>query len=299
MDPCWMQAQPSPLRYSECAAGGVRMNQRKRRNKLALALLAASVPLFAADEALPSVETVMSHFIAATGGKAAWDARHGQVEHATIDFSKQGLKGSLTIYESAPDKYLGVTELPGIGKISTGSNGDIAWENSALQGPRIKQGAERADALREGAFNAPLFWQKLYVKAETTGAETAEGHDCYKVVLTPKEGKPVTEFYDKKSGLMIKTVATVTSQMGDVNAEIVYDDYRKDGDVLSPHRMVNRAAQQEFIIQIDTVEVYPDRAKDRFDLPPEVQAPVKKSVPAERRRFSAPANSGKAQAMPP
>ena len=83
-----------------------------------------------------------------------------------IDFAKQGLKGSLTIYEAAPDKYLGVTELPGIGKIAAGSNGEVAWENTALQGPRIKQGAERADALREGAFNAPLYWQKLYAKAK-------------------------------------------------------------------------------------------------------------------------------------
>jgi len=170
----------------------------------------------------------------------------------------------------------------------------VAWENTALQGPRVKQGVERADALREGAFNAPLYWQKLYVKAETAGAETVEGHDCYKVVLTPKEGKPITEFYDKKSGLMIKTMATVSSQMGDVNAEILYDDYRKDGDVLSPHRLVNRAAQQEFIIQIDSVEVNPDLPKDRFDLPPEVQALVdkagNKTAPVESK--PAPANHG-------
>src|ERR1700734_3561367 len=219
--------------------------RRNGMNKPALVLLAASLPLFGADEALPSVDAVYDHFVAATGGKAAHEARHALIEHATIDFAKQGLKGSLTIYESAPDKYLGVTELPGIGKIATGSNGDIAWENSALQGPRIKQGAERADALREGAFNAPLYWQKLYVKAETAGSATVEGHDCYKVVLTPKEGKPITEFYDKKSGLMVKTMATVSSQMGDVNAEILYEDYRKEGEVLSPHRMVNRAAQQE------------------------------------------------------
>ena len=268
-------------------------------NKLALALLAASLPIFGADEALPSVETVYNHFIAATGGKAAYAARHSLVEHATIDFAKQGLMGSLTIYESAPDHYLGLTELPGIGKIATGSNGEVAWENTALQGPRIKQGVERADALREGAFNAPLYWQKLYPKAETTGSETVEGHDCYKVVLTPKEGKPMTEFYDKKTGLMIKTMATVTSQMGDVNAEILYDDYRKDGDVLSPHRMVNRAAQQEFVIQINSVEVNPDLPKDRFDLPSEVQALLNKSAPAESKPVPTPANHGKAQATPP
>jgi hypothetical protein len=252
-------------------------------NKLALALLTVSLPLFGADEALPSVETVIDHFIAATGGKAAWEARHSQIEHATIEFAKQGLKGSLTIYEAAPDQYLALTEFPGIGKISAGSNGQVAWENSALQGPRIKQGDEKADALREGAFNAPLYWKKLYLKGETTGSETAEGRDCYKVVLTPKEGKPITGFYEKKSGLMIKTMATVSSQMGDVKAEIVYDDYRKDGDLLSPHRLVNRAAQQEFIIQIESVEVNPDLPKDRFDLPPEIQALVNKAAPAETK----------------
>lgn len=252
-------------------------------HKLSLALLAVSLPVFGADEALPSAQTVIDHFIAATGGKAAWEARHAQVEHATIEFPAQGLKGMLTIYEAAPDKYLGVTELPGIGKISTGSDGEVAWENSALQGPRIKQGAERADSLREGAFNAPLYWQKLYLKGETTGSETVQGHDCYKVVLTPQEGKPLTEFYDKKSGLMIKTMATVSSQFGDVSAEILYDDYRKDGDLLSPHKLVNHAAQQEFVIEINSVDVNPDLPKDRFDLPPEIKALLNKPAVAESK----------------
>jgi hypothetical protein len=264
-------------------------------NKLALALLAAFLPLSGADEALPSTESVIDHFVAATGGKAAWEARHSQVEHATIDFPKQGLKGSLTIYEAAPDLYLGLTEFPGIGKIAAGSNGDIAWENSILQGPRIKLGAERADALRVGAFNAPLFWRKLYLKGETTGSEAVDGHDCYKVVLTPKEGKPITEFYDKKSGLMIKTAATVTNPMGDVNAEILYSDYRKDGDLLTPHRMVNDAAQQEFVIRIDSVEVNADLPKDRFDLPPEIQALLNKPVAAESKPAPPPSDHAAVQ----
>jgi hypothetical protein len=276
-------------------------------NKLTLALAAASFPFLSssflsADDALPSVQAVIDHFIAATGGKAAWEGRRGQIEHATIDFSKQGLKGSLTIYESAPDKYLGVTELPGIGKISAGSNGEVAWESSILQGPRVKQGVERAEALREGAFNAPLYWQKLYSKGENAGAETVEGHDCYKIVLTPEQGNPMTEYFDKTSGLMIKTAAKVTSQMGEVGAEILYEDYRKDGDLLTPHRMVNRAAQQEFVVQIESIDVNPQFPKDRFDLPPEVQALVNKtpstpppaeSKPANQAAATAPSDGGK------
>ena len=132
------------------------------------------------------------------------------------------------------------------------------------------------------------------------GSETVEGHDCYKVVLTPKDGKPMTQFYDKKSGLMIKTMATVTSQMGDVNAEILYDDYRKDGDILSAHRMVNRAAQQEFVVQIESVEVNPDLPKDRFDLPPEIRALLNKPAVAENKLAPSPAtaNQSAAEASP-
>src|ERR1700749_1928835 len=101
-----------------------------RMNRLALALLAvlllplvASQPTFAADEPLPSADTVINHYIVATGGKAAWEARHSLVEHATLEFPKAGLKGSHTIYQASPDKYLGVTDLTGIGTMSAGSNG--------------------------------------------------------------------------------------------------------------------------------------------------------------------------------
>jgi hypothetical protein len=266
-------------------------------NKLALALLAASFPLLSADEPLPSVQTVLDHWIAATGGRAAWEARHNLLQHATLDFSKAGLKGSLIIYEAAPDKFLGVTDLPGVGKIASGSNGEVAWESTALQGPRIKQGAEKEDALREGAFNADLYWQKLYVKGETTGVETVEGHDCYKIVLTPKNSKPVTEYYDKASGLLVKTMTTVNSQLGEITAEIIYGDYQKDAGVLTPHRMVNRAAGQEFVIQIQSVETNADLPKDRFDLPPEIQALVDKAAPAESKPAApvAPVNKGSAE----
>ena len=250
--------------------------------RFSILLLAVSLPALPAD-VLPTADAVVNHFVAATGGKPAWEARHSQIEHATISFPKLGIQGALTIYEAAPDKYLGITDLPGAGKISTGSDGTVAWESSALQGARIKEGDERADAMREGTFNAPLHWHQLYVKGETAGSETVEGHDCYKVVFTPKEGRPVAEFYDKKSGLMVKTAATVTTQMGDISAEIVYEDYRKDGALLSPRRLTNRAAQQEFVIQINSIEVNPDLPKDRFDLPPEIQALLPKPAVAERK----------------
>lgn len=141
-----------------------------------------------------------------------------------------------------------------------------------MQGPRIKQGQERTDALRDSTFNASLYWPKLYTKVETAGAETVEGHECYKVVLTPPEGHPTSEYFDKKSGLLIKTQATRASAMGEVSGEIVYEDYRKEGDLLTPHKLTQRAAGQEFQITVQSVEFNANLPAGTFGLPPEVQA---------------------------
>lgn len=269
-------------------------------NQLAIALLLSSVPLFCADETLPKAETVLDRSIEVSGGKAAFEKRHNEVMHGTMEFSGRGIKGTMTVYQAEPDKNLAVIEIEGIGKIESGSNGEIAWENSALQGPRIKQGEERAGSLRDGAFNAALNWRKLYIKAETTGVETVDGHECYKVVLTPQEGKPSTEFFDKKSGFLIKTAVTRNTPMGEISAEVIADDYRKEGDILVPHKMINRAAGQEFLIAVEKVDVNVDLPKDRFDLPPEIQALLKKTpqaaataAPAQAPMASSSGNGGK------
>lgn len=249
-------------------------------HKLSLAFLLAPVVLCNAQDTLPSAETVLNRFLDATGGRAALEKRHNQVEHGTVEISAMGLKGDLIIYEAEPNKNRMVIDLTGIGKIESGTDGTIAWENNPLQGPRIKQGVELVDALRDATFNAALSLQKLYSKIETTGMETTEGHDCYKVVLTPKEGNPTTEYYDKTSGLLVKTSATRTTAMGDVTVDMVFDDYHKDGDVILPHKLTQRAAQTEIQIVVLKTDVNVDLPKDVFDAPSEVQELVKKAPQA-------------------
>jgi len=245
-------------------------------NKYVFALLLAPATLLAADEALPKAETILDHFVEVAGGKAAFEKHHSEVMHGSLDFTGRGMKGTITVYQAEPDKIRATIELEGVGKIDSGSNGEVAWESSALQGPRVKTGVERADAFRDATFNAPLNWRKIYIKAETKGVETAEGHECYKVVLTPKEGNPTTQFYDKKTGLMVKTATTRTTPMGDISAEVLADDYRTEGDILTPHKLTNRFAGQEFQITLEKLEFNVEIPQDKFALPSEIQALLKK-----------------------
>jgi hypothetical protein len=91
-------------------------------------------------------------------------------------------------------------------------------------------------------------------------------------VLTPKVGKPMTQYYDKQSGLMVKMVITVKNAMGEITVESVADDYRKEGGILVPHKLTNKAMGQQFVISIDKVEYNAEIPASRFDLPAEVQA---------------------------
>jgi hypothetical protein len=247
-------------------------------NKIALALLLCSAPVYCADEALPKAETIVDRYIEVTGGRAAFEKHRTEVMHGTFEVTAVGVKGAMTAYQSAPDKNRVTIDLEGIGKIESGSDGVIAWENSAMQGPRLKEGVEKADAFRDGTFNAPLQWRKMYAKMETTGVETVGEHECYKVVLTPAEGKSITHFFDKKSGLMVKTTTTRSTPMGELTAEILSEDYRKEGDILAPHKMVNKMGPQEIQITVQSVEFNVDIPKDRFEPPEEIQAMLKKSV---------------------
>ena len=266
-------------------------------NKLALALLVASAPIFAADEALPKADTILDHFVEVVGGKATFEKHHNEVMHGVMESTAQGLKGTLTVYQAEPDRIRAVFEIQGVGKIDSGTNGDVAWESNPIQGPRIKKGVEKSDAFRDATLNAAIYWRKLYAKAETTAIETVNGHECYKVVLTPAQGNPTMHFYDKTSGLLIKTATTRSTQMGDITAEVFADDYRKEGDLLVAHKLTNKVARQEFQITVQSLEFNVDMPKDRFDLPDDIKALLAKdasaAVQAAPAAIASPANGGK------
>jgi hypothetical protein len=247
---------------------------RSNRFRVGIALAFASA-LFAADD-LPKAETILDRYVEVTGGKAAYSKIHGLVVNGTTEFKTMGMKGKMTIYSAEPDKAYSEIELAGIGKIQEGSNGDVAWGMSAMQGPRVKEGDERAEALLHAKFNAELNWRDIFKSAETAGAETVDGKTCYKVILTPKSGPPVTKWFDKDSGLLLKMTMTSKTPMGEIQSDSAYSDYRKEGDVLVSHKQVTHVATMELVMSIDSVQTNPEIPKDKFDPPAEVKALIKK-----------------------
>jgi hypothetical protein len=214
--------------------------------------------------------------VEATGGKAAYQKLHSMVVTGSMEVKGIGIKGTMTAYHAEPAKMLVEVNIEGIGTIRDGSDGKTAWEVSAIQGPRIKEGDEKAVALRQGLFNPELHWRENYKSVTTAGIEKVDGKDCYKVVMTPNEGSPETRYYDKETNLPVKMTMTLKSPMGELPTEALIGDYRKEGDLLMAHKMTQKAAGQEIAITFDSVKFNVDIPKEKFDIPDEIQALTKK-----------------------
>jgi hypothetical protein len=235
------------------------------------ALILLATAAFAADD--PKPEAIVDKYIEVTGGRAAYEKIHSQTTTGTVEITNVGLSGTLNSYQAMPDKSYSVVEISGgVGKFEEGSNGPVAWAIDGMHGARIKEGDERAAALRHGVLNADLHWHDFYKKAELAGTEDVGGKTCYKVVLTPNEGSAETRYYDKTSNLLLKVVTPITTPEGAVTAETTLSDYRDEGGILMPHTISQKVPSADILVKIETLKQNADIPAGRLDLPAEIKA---------------------------
>jgi hypothetical protein len=255
---------------------------RTRFVRVGTAALAATLGLMAqtavtevassAKPALPSADTVMQHYIEATGGKAAYEAVKNRVSTGTFSLTGKGINGAIKMYQAAPAKAYTVVDIEGVGKQEDGNDGKTVWELSSMTGPRIKTGDEAAAELRTSALDAHTNWKNYYKSAEVVGSEMVGDKNCWKVVMTPNQGEPETDWFDKTTGLLLRESATMDTPMGKIPVEGDYSDYRKQGDLTLPFKVTQTVAGQEFEIALTKVETNVDIPANRFDLPAEIIA---------------------------
>ncbi|MEP7351601.1 MAG: hypothetical protein ABI824_00075 [Acidobacteriota bacterium] len=252
------------------------MPRRTLLTGVAVAILycISTLAAFAADP--PTAEAILDRYVEVTGGKQAYQARKSEIMHGTLSYPAQGISGAVVRYEVESGLHYTSVTIPGLGAIEEGIKDGVAWERTDLLGARIKDGAERGQALRDGALNATAQWRDLFPKIKLAGTEAVNGEECYKVVLTPADGSAETMFFSVKTGLALKAILVANSQMGDVPVEVLMSDYKPFGGILEATKVSQKAAGQDFVITIQSLETNVEIPTSRFDFPPDVQAILQK-----------------------
>jgi hypothetical protein len=247
-------------------------------NKL-IPLVFAVCAVLPGQESLPPAAAVLDRYIEVTGGKAAYEKHHSQVAKGTLSLPAQGITGDMSLSAAEPSKMLTKVDIGAIGIMLEGANGEVAWEVNPLQGPRVVEGAERADELREARFNAPIHWRAQYSKVETVGAERVGDEDCIKVLLTPNDGGSAeTMYFSRKTGLLLKQTGTRVTAMGDIPYENTFSDYRAVDGVMEPFKTTEKAAGQDVDVELSEMKYNVDLPDSTFALPAEIQTLLKKKA---------------------
>src|SRR5438067_3139444 len=171
-------------RSAVCGSGGRGMFVRP------LALVAAfEAAAYAQD--LPSGDSLLQKFIERSGGADAYARAKNVSMKGTVELSGRNINGTVTVMQEGEKSYT-MMDLPGIGPVEEGFDGETAWGMSALQGPRILEGDEKIAVKRASSLASISAWREVYKSATTSGSDNVDGKPAWKVEMTPKEGKPET-----------------------------------------------------------------------------------------------------------
>lgn len=235
-----------------------------------LAVLAVAAALAPAAD-MPTGASLLDGYIQKTGGAQAYANAKNTVMTGTVTVTAANISGNVSIYEEGEKSYTSI-DIAGIGKIEEGFDGQTAWENSVLQGPRILQGDEKIEIERSSKLALISNWREVYKDARTIGLEDVDGKPAWKVEMTPTEGRPETFFFDRDSGLLVRISAVHATQLGDITSDAVMSDFRPVSGILTPFTLTEDAMNQHMVMRFTNIAYNVALPKDRFDLPEAVKA---------------------------
>jgi hypothetical protein len=238
------------------------------------ALLTFAVSLALAGD-MPTGDSLLQRYIDRSGGAEAYAKAKNMSMTGTVEIEGRNISGDVTIFEEGEKSWTAM-EFPGIGKIEEGFDGETAWENSALQGPRILEGEEKITAKRAATLALITSWRDVYKEARTTGSDDVNGKPTWKVEMTPKEGRPETFYFDRDSGLLVRTSAVLSSPLGEISTQATMSDFRMVQGILTPFAMTENAMSQSIVMKFNKISYNVTIPADRFALPAEVKALLEK-----------------------
>jgi outer membrane lipoprotein-sorting protein len=239
---------------------------------LVLAGVAASLsPAQGHAQNLPEARQIVDAYVQAIGGTDAIARTSHRHLKGEMSMPAAGMTMTMEMWQARPNKMLMVMTIPGMGEMRQGYDGETAWSNNPMQGPRIIEGVEMEQALRQADFDANLRFDHLFPTMETVERTERAGRPCYRVRMVATNGDEAFGCFDTETKLLLGMTSRTESEAGTIEVDMSFEDYRDFGGLKMPTRMVTNVMGQEMVMTIremDTTAV-PDST---FALPAEIRA---------------------------
>ncbi len=224
---------------------------------------------FAAD--VPSGESLMQRYIDKSGGERAYAKAKSMSMSGKVEMEGRNISGTVTIIEEGRE----IVYRDGIPRHRQGRRrlrrrdrmGRQRASGAAYSGGRRKSRGQTSRHSR-----VITSWREVFTEAKTVGTADVDGKPAWRVEMTPKEGKPETYFFDRDSGLLVKTSAVLSTAMGDIATEATMSDFRSVDGILTPFAITEKAMSQSIVMHFDKIAYNAAIPPGRFDPPDSVKS---------------------------
>jgi outer membrane lipoprotein-sorting protein len=266
---------------------------RKTFACLLLAAAASTLGLATPAAQAQTLDELVQKHVEALGGKAKLDAVKGVRMSGKMTMGP-GMEAPFTLEVQDPNKMRMELSIQGM-TIIQAYDGKTGWRVVPMTGktdPELMSADELKQMERQTSNFTDLLtdYKSRGFEAELAGKEDLQGSPAYRIKLTAQDGETVNVFLDAEQYLPLKMVAKTKVQGQEVEVETALGDYKEVGGILFPHSMQTKSAMMPGIasMTIDKIEINPEVAASRFEMPAKKPAAEAKPAPKEDTPKEAP-----------
>jgi hypothetical protein len=219
---------------------------------------------------LPPARTVIARYVEAIGGREAIERLPSRWEQGRMEVASAGLALRYELF-AAPNRQFTRSQMPGLGEVRSGIDGQVAWLINPATGPMLLEGLALQQA-RQGADPLAALHPDRYVAAAETVGDTAfGGARCWKLKITTTWNEEYYEFFNAETGLLQGGIRSQASAQGSVAITSQIVEWRTVAGVRMPRVTRSQMMGAQIVSTVDTIELraIPDSV---FALPPEIRA---------------------------
>jgi outer membrane lipoprotein-sorting protein len=219
----------------------------------------------AAAPALPSADEILNKYLQAVGGAAAVAKVASRREDGMVSFG--GQQFPVEVFAKAPNKRISIVHTPN-GNNITAFDGQSGWLGIPGPRPPREMSAQEKDAASfDATLHLPAELKSMFAQFRVRPGEKIDDHEVVQVIGMNPGQPPTRLFFDKESGLLVRTIRYAETPLGRNPTEIDYADYREEGGLKVPLQWTVARPNGRFTVQISKVEQNVPIADSKFEKP--------------------------------
>ena len=211
-------------------------------------------------------DPILDAYVKAVGGPSAIASLKSVTEKAEMAMAP-GHNVTVDIYEEAPSRRVSVAHMPNGNESVTAYNGTEGWLAVPKRPLRLMNTDERYAAKLDAEFLVPSDPRKAFAEFRTVQPDTINGKEM-NVVLGKNPGQqPVTLFFDKQTGFLVRMLRYADTPVGRNPTEVDFADYRDEGGARIAHEWTIARPLGRFTMKVQSVDLKTPIDASKFEKP--------------------------------